>query len=356
MKRRVLLVGCVLVIAWCSITSVLALTETWTMTIELSPAVVSLPQTAMVTVSLSHTGSSENALAYCDVQAGWIETTSSGIYRLSDNQVLWAGNVMTDTPTIFSFTVRPQRWPLTTIPCAMLDQGSVQPSVTGTLTVIPYQVWMPLIQVSPSSTVDLTGTPVAVYPAGNWLIQSEGNNLASAAAGSNLTVWRFDRTAVTLNQPPSVSGNPYYVVRSLLSFDLSAQPAGRVITAWLELYTYNTWYGQFDLRFSRGHWTVPPTASDWNAFDEVLGVYDAGQWSLGTLSLTVGLPGLVGQPRPASLQLTLAGDEVTELPVGALESLRSSIALQLPEVARPMTSPATPISRLHLLIEPEAAR
>ena len=122
-------------------------------------------------------------------------------------------------------------------------------------------------------------------------------------------------------------------------------------------HTYNTWYGQFDLKFERGAWSRPPTIADWNAFGDVVGVYDTGQWMAEALSFTVPLPGLIGQPRPDELNLTLRGDETTELPIGALNSLRTHIALQWPD--NPLRSAPempldAPISRLHLIIAPEA--
>jgi hypothetical protein len=86
-------------------------------------------------------------------------------------------------------------------------------------------------------------------------------------------------------------------------------------------------------------------------------MYDTGQWTADALSITVPLPSLIGQPRPAELNLTLRGDETTALPIGALESLHTHIALQWPDnplQSTPQLPTDTPISRLHLIIAPEA--
>lgn len=112
------------------------------------------------------------------------------------------------------------------------------------------------------------------------------------------------------------------------------------------------------MKFERGSWSRPPTTADWNAYGDRVGVYDTGQWTAEVLSFTVPLPGLIGQPRPDELNLTLCGDETTELPIGALESLRAHLALQWPDNPlrpAPQMPTDTPISRLHLIIAPEAA-
>lgn len=243
------------------------------------------------------------------------------------------------------------------MPCALINSGLMQQTVTATIGVMPYRVLLPLVLRNYADPIEPTGILTWTYPAENWLMQSAGSNLAEAVAGNNLLAWRYDRAALTQNQAPSTPGQPYYLKRSFLTFDLTGLPAGKVISAWLELYTYNTWSGQFDLKFERGQWSRPPTTADWNEYGETLGVYDTGQWSAAAISLTVSLPGLIGRPRPAELNLTLRGDETTELPVGALESLRTHIALLWPDnpLHSPPQQPAdTPISRLHLIIAPEA--
>ena len=313
----------------------LAQSSPWDMSISLDPAVVDLTlgqREVTVTVAISRTESvAENALVICTVQPGEVMSTSSGLYPFGASSVIWVGDVLTDQPTVFSLTARPAQWPETFVPCALIEAGLIQQAVTSTISVVPYQTWLPAALNNYAAPVEPTGIETWTYPAENWLMQSAGANLAEAVTGSNLLTWRYDRAAITLNQPPSVPGQPYYLTRSLLAFDLSQLPAGQVISAWLELHTYNTWYGQFDLKFERGSWSRPPTLADWSAYSDTLGTYDTSQWTAEALSFTVALTGLIGQPRPDDLNLTLRGDETTELPIGALESLRTHIALQWPD-------------------------
>lgn len=345
---------------------VLALTaaSTWEVSIRLDPSVIDLaqgPRETTVTVTISQTEATDHtaltSLVICSLQAGEVVTVSQGLYPFGSSTVLWAGEVLTDAPAIFTFTVRPTRWPETVVPCALINNGLAQQTVTATLGVTPYRVALPLLLRNYAAPIEPAGIHTWTYPAENWLMQSAGRNLVEAVAGNNLLAWRYDRAALTQNQAPSAPGQPYYLKRSFLTFDLTTLPAGKVISAWLELYTYNTWYGEFDLTFERGQWSRPPTTADWNAFGETLGVYDTAQWSAAAISFTALLPGLIGQPRPTELNLTLRGDETTELPVGALESLRTHIALLWPDNPLrvvPQQPVDTPISRLHLIIDPEA--
>jgi hypothetical protein len=338
--------------------------STWEVSISLDPSIVDLAQgtrETIVTVAVSHTEEAAPAalasLVICSVRSGEVVTVSHGLYPFGPNTIIWAGEVPTATPAIFTFTVQPMHWPETTVPCVLINEGLAQQTVTGTIDVVPYQTWLPLALRAYTAPIEPTGIHAWTYSAENWLMQSAGSNLAEAVTGNNLLAWRYDQAAITLNQAPSVSGQPYYLKRSFLTFDLKTLPAGKVISAWLELYTYNTWYGRFDLKFERGLWSRPPDTSDWNSYSETLGLYDTGQWTATALSLTLPLPGLIGQPRPATLNLTLRGDETTELPVGALESLRTHIALQWPDnplQSLPQQPAGTPISQLHLIIEPEA--
>ena len=332
--------------------------------ISLDPPVVDLaqgPREATVTVAVSQTEAANStapaSLVICSIQSGEVVTVSNGLFPFGSSTVIWAGELLTDAPTIFTFTVRPIQWPETNVPCILINNGLAQQTVTGTIGVVPYQTWLPLTLRAYTAPIESTGIHTWTYPAENWLMQSAGSNLAEAVAGKNLLAWRYDQAALTQNQAPSAPGQPYYLKRSYLTFDLASLPAGKVISAWLELYTYNTWYGQFDLKFERGQWSRPPTTTAWNAYGETLGVYDTAQWSAAAISFTVPLPGLIGQSRPAELNLTVRGDESTELPVGALESLRTHIALQWPDHPLrvvPQQPVDTPISRLHLIIEPEA--
>ncbi len=361
MKHRVLMVLVTSLVPLLFTSLLLAQTSPWDISISLDPAVIDLTlgqREVTVTVAISRTESAaENALVICTVQPGEVMSTSSGLYPFGPGSVIWVGDVLTDQPTVFSLTARPAQWPETFVPCAIIEAGQIQHMLTGTLSVVPYRAWLPTALNNYAAPIESTRIQTWTYPVENWLMQSAGADLAEAVTGTNLLTWRYDRAAITLNQPPSVPGQPYYLTRSLLSFDLSHLPAGEVISAWLELHTYNTWYGQFDLKFERGSWSRPSTIADWNAFGEALGVYDTGQWTAEALSFTVPLPGLIGQPRPDDLNLTLRGDETTELPVGALESLRTHIALLWPD--NPLSSVPqmpldTPISRLHLIIAPEA--
>ena len=361
MKQRVLIVSLAIALSLLFTGVLLALTSPWNISVNVDPAIVDLAQgqhEATVTVALSRTESmAENALIICSVQSGEVVTVSDGLYPLGTSSVIWVGDVLTDATSVFSFTVRPAQWPDTAVPCILIESGQVQQSVTGTINVAPYHVWLPMTLKNYASPIEPTGIHTWTYPAENWLMQSNGSDLAGAVAGSNLLTWRYDRAAITNNQPPSAFGQPYYLTRSMLSFDLTSLPAGKITSASLELYTYNTWYGRFDLKFERGLWARPPTIADWNAYSETLGVYDTGQWMTSTLSMTVPLPGLIGQPRPAELNLTLRGDETTDLPIGALQSLHTHIALQWPDnplQSIPQLPTDAPISRLHLIIVPEA--
>jgi hypothetical protein len=362
MKQRVLIVSLAIVLPLLFTGVLLALTLPWNISVSVDPAVVDLAQgqrEVTVTVAFSHTASmADNAIVLCSVQPGVVVTVSDELYPLGTSSVIWVGDVLTDVTSVFSFTARPAQWPDTPVPCALIESGLVQQIVTGTIGFVPYRVWLPTTLKSYASPIEPTGIHIWTYPAENWLMQSAGSDLAGAVAGSNLLAWRYDRAAITVNQPPSAFGQPYYLTRSLLAFDLSPLPAGRVISAWLEIHTYNTWYGRFDLKFEHGLWSRPPTIADWNTYGETLGVYDTGQWTTGTLSMSVPLPGLIGQPRPAELNLTLRGDETTALQIGALQSLHTHIALQWPDnplQSTPQMPTDTPISRLHLILAPEAA-
>jgi hypothetical protein len=362
MKQRVLIVSLAIILSLLFTGGLLALTSPWNISVSVDPAVIDLaqgPREVTVTVALSHTEAmADNALVICSVQPGEVVTMSAGLYPLGNSSAIWVGDVLTDDTAVFSFTARPAQWPDTAVPCALIESGLVQQIVTGTIGVTPYQVWLPMTLMNYASPIEPTGIHTWTYPVENWLMQSAGSDLTEAVAGSNLLAWRYDRAAITVNQPPSASGQPYYLTRSLLTFDLRPLPAGRVISAWLELHTYNTWYGRFDLKFEHGLWSRPPTTASWNAYGETLGMYDTGQWTADALSMTVPLPGLIGQPRPAELNLTLRGDETTALPIGALESLHTHIALQWPDnplQSVPQLPTDTPISRLHLIIAPEAA-
>jgi hypothetical protein len=361
MKQRVLIVSLAIVLPLLFTGVLMALASPWNVSVSVDPAVVDFAQgqrEATVTVAFSHTESmADNTLIICSVQSGEVVTVSAGLYPLGTSSVIWVGDVLTDATAVFSFTARPAQWPNTAVPCALIESGLVQQIVTGTIGIIPYRVWLPTTLKSYASPIEPTRIHTWTYPAENWLMQSAGSDLAEAVAGSNLLAWRYDRAAITVNQPPSASGQPYYLTRSMLTFDLSPLPAGKVISAWLELHTYNTWYGRFDLKFERGWWSRPPTIADWNDYGETLGMYDTGQWTADALSITVPLPSLIGQPRPAELNLTLRGDETTALPIGALESLHTHIALQWPDnplQSTPQLPTDTPISRLHLIIAPEA--
>ncbi|CAG0990114.1 hypothetical protein ANRL4_02417 [Anaerolineae bacterium] len=361
MKQRVLILILAIVLPLLFTGVLLALASPWNISVSVDPAVVDLAQgqrEATVTVALSRTESmAENVLIICSVQSGEVVTVSNGLYPLGTSSVIWVGDVLTDATSVFSFTVRPAKWPDTAVPCTLIESGLGQQVVTGTINVAPYRVWLPTTLKDYASPIEPTGIHTWTYPAENWLMQAAGSDLAGAVAGSSLLAWRYDRAAITINQPPSASGQPYYITRSMLSFDLTSLPAGKVTSAWLELYTYNTWYGRFDLKFERGLWARPPTIADWNAYGETLGVYDTGQWTTSTLSMTVPLSGLIGLPRPAELNLTLRGDETTDLPIGALQSLHTHIALQWPDnplQSMPQLPTDTPISRLYLIIVPEA--
>lgn len=360
MKQRVLILGLVVILPLFFTGALLAMTSSWDFSVSVEPAVVDLsqgPREAAVTVTFTHTASmADNVLVHCSIQSGEALTVSNGLYVLGGNSVIWVGDVLTGTAAVFSFTARPAQWPDTMVPCTLIEAGQAQQIVTSTIGVVPYRAWLPMVLKNHGTPIEPAGVHTWTYPTENWLLQSAGSDLASAVAGSDLRAWRNDQRALTINESPRSPGKPYYLLRSLLTFDLRPLAAGTVISAWLELYRYNSWYGSFDLKFERGLWTRPPGPADWNAYGETLGVYDAGPWSASELSFTVPLTGLLGRPRPAELNLTLRGDETTVLPIGAWNSLHTDIALQWPDDWPPPQAPTgTPVSRLHLIIAPEAS-
>jgi hypothetical protein len=305
-------------------------------------------QAVTLTVSLSNTGAPvDNLLSVCDLQSGEVLTTSAAVYPLSSQYLLWAGDI-SDTAS-FSLTIRPRRWPQTTLACAIIDRGMIQHVFTGTLEVTPFASFLPVVLLAYAPPVEPVVT--FTYPAANWLIQSTGTNLTDTLPGQHLNLWRYDRTASTVNQHLWGASN-YYLVRSLLAFDLSQLPHGRILSATLELYIFNSWQNNdFDLHFDQGAWSVPPSSADWDHYGESLGVYDTRQWSPGVISITVPLTGLLTQPRPDQLNLTVRGDETTNVLPSLIDTTHAvDLALQWPN---DQYTNWTPISRLQLSIEPE---
>ena len=329
----------------------MAQSSAWSLVVDTGPGTVDLAVQLELTVtaSFSATSPANDVLVICAVQSGQINALSPGLYPLGDHIAIWTGDLLAEETSAFTLTIRPGTWPETHVPCAIIEAGVTQQAVTGTLAVTPFQSYVPSVLNNYAQPLpEPTGVHTWTYPAQNWLINSSGANYAEAAAGTHLTTWRYDRYAVLVNQPPTPTGGAYNISRDHLYFDVSAMPAGQIISAWLELHVFNTWSnaGGYDLVFQRGTWSVPPTTPDWTAYGEILGVYDTDQYTPTASVITIPLSGLIGQARPPEVKLTLRGDEFTEFPVGALNWRMVHIALQWPW----SDPPDQPVSRLHLII------
>jgi len=160
----------------------------------------------------------------------------------------------------------------------------------------------------------------STYAASSWHLVGEGTDLTTALLAADLR-WRYDHSAVTANYPPYQSRTLYHVERSLISFELGDAPQGNVLSATLELHTsmYSSIQGDFEVEFHLGQWSGEPQREDWDNYGAVLGTYATSTWQPGDLVVWVPLPGLVGQPVPESLRLTLRGDEETELTPGPVQ-------------------------------------
>ena len=191
------------------------------------------------------------------------------------------------------------------------------------------------------------------FPSDAWYILAEGDDLTDTLDGSDIVeTGRVDGHLWVDNIPPGGMRPRYHVARGYVELDLSDVPQGEIISASLELYTdmLGSVDGEFLVRFHKGMWDWPISASDWSAFGNLLGVYDTRLWEGPGLDhpIWVPLPGLVRQPVPQRLRLVVRGDEETNLPYGEQHFVARFALVWGGYVG----GDGSPVSRLHLRVEP----
>jgi hypothetical protein len=314
--------------------------------IAADPPVVDLAhqEDTTITVTLVHTETDPvPASVTCTLHTGRVITVGEGARLAAGDVVTWAGRV-SGTQAI-TFTVHPAAWPTTTVLCA-IDDGAVH-TFTGTVLVDPLKRWFPITM---NGHAPAPPTPTAFFeahPSGSWHLLAGGQDLQDALDGGDVEAWRYDHTVSAANLPPDGGRPDYHVERGYVLFDLARAPAGRIVSATLELYVYNLSdiQGVFTATFHEGTWAAPPSTSDWNACGPILGTYDTRRYTPGPDPVVVPLPGLIGRTVPPRLHLVLRGDEETQLGFGE-PALQASFWLNLPD-AEWVFHPA---SCLHLAI------
>lgn len=126
-----------------------------------------------------------------------------------------------------------------------------------------YRLYLPLV----SRPVTVQATFIKPQ---SWGLTSRGADWAEATQAANVTVRRNDIAMAAWNIGPW-HANPYTLVRSFTAFDLTNAPAGTITQAQLELYPW--WISvssPVEIEIRRGLWTGVPTATDWNAYGELL--------------------------------------------------------------------------------------
>ena len=276
MKHRILIVLAASLVSLVLTSRLLAQSASWGISISLDPAVVDFTQgqrDVTITVALSRTDTpAEDALVICTVQPGAVMSTSSGLYPFGSNGVIWVGDVLTDSPVVFSLTARPAQWPETFVPCAIIEAGLVQHMVTGTIGVVPYRFWLPTV-LNNSAAPSESQVLVSTNPGGGYLASFSHTSYAEALAGTGDPLIYVEETwhggwfqSLRWNWPDN---NLYAVMRSYLEFDTTALPIDSVINAvTLSLAVQNSDIGAIgDFSIHQGTWSsLTDTAAAWQAW------------------------------------------------------------------------------------------
>ncbi len=277
--------------------ALLAQTSSWDISIGPDPAVVDFTQgqrDVTITVALSRTDTpAENALVICTVQPGEVISTSSGLYPFGSNGVIWVGDVLTDSPVVFSLTARPAQWPETHVPCAVIEAGLVQHFLTGTIGVAPYRVWLPAALNNATAPIEPQVLAIA-NPGGGYLASFSHSSYAEALAGTGDPLIYVEETwqggwfqSVRWNWPDN---NLYAVMRSYLEFDTTALPIDSVINAvTLSLAVQNSDIGAIgDFSIHQGTWSaVADAPAAWNAWQSEPLAYQSAVVSGTVVTLTL---------------------------------------------------------------------
>ena len=281
----------------------LAQSSPWAMSISVDPVVVDLTlgqREVTVTVAISRTESAaENALVICTVQPGEVMSTSPGLYPFGTNSVIWVGDVLTDQPAVFSLTARPAQWPETHVPCAVIEAGLVQHVVTGTISVAPYQVWLPAALNNATAPIEPQVLTIA-KPGGGYLASFSHSSYAEALAGTGDPLIYVEETwqggwfqSLRWSWPDN---NLYAVMRSYLEFDTTTLPADSVINAvTLSLMVQSSDFGTIgDFSIHQGTWaSLADAAAAWNAWQPEPLAYQSAVVSGTVVTLTLPVTSIV---------------------------------------------------------------
>jgi hypothetical protein len=276
--RFLLILASMIIPSLLIVSSLSAQSEAWsTSAVTFEPPVVDYRQTSEVTVTVGLTNTGEaahNVLTVCSVQSGEVITTGPGVYALSANSVAWVGDV-TDTQC-FSLTAHATTLDHVAVPCAIVYNGVLQHTITGTADVIPYAFYLPL-------SLHTYAAPMETYtvelePAGGYLSSTSFASYAEALAGHSLQFvddrWQGGLFRIVREALPGSPAFPptYSILRAVLEFDTPSLPAGAVIER-MELVTRVTGYDnplflQTDFSVQRGTWLsltgdLAATWSDW---------------------------------------------------------------------------------------------
>jgi len=265
--------------------------------------------------------------------AGVVTDTDAPALRWSG--ALTPGPVVTVTYVVSVSTTSPR---LVTNTAVIVTEGRPAHTCTAGIVANPYTAYLPLV-----TRIRYTAS-YSAYAAGSWHMLGKGVDLADSLLAADY-LWRYDYAFSGENYPPDPMRPSYQIKRSYVTFDLSGAPPGEILSATLELYTLMdvNIRGAPEVYFHLGGWTPAPTKADWDDYGALLGTYDTGDRQPGQERIWVGLPGLVGRPVPAHLDLVVRGDEVTQLPYGA-EAIVAAFDLYEP------CGDHSPLSRLHLQI------
>ncbi len=281
----------------------LAQTSSWDMSISLDPVVIDLTQgqrELTVTVTISRTDTpADNALVICGVQSGEVMSTSPGVYPFGSSSAIWVGDVLTDQPTVFSLTARPAQWPETQVPCAIIEAGLIQHFVTGTISVVPYRVWLPAALNNYAAPIEPQVLTVA-NPGGGYLASFSHTSYAEALAGTGDPLIYVEETwhggwfqSVRWNWPDN---NLYAVMRSYLEFDTTALPVDSAIdTVTLSLGVQNSDIGEIgDFAVYQGTWSsLADATAAWTAWQPEPLAYQSAVVSGTVVSLTLPVTSVV---------------------------------------------------------------
>jgi len=302
MKRRVLMVLVTSLVPLLFTGLLLAQSAPWAMSISVDPAVVDLTlgqREVTITVAISRTESAaENALVICTVQPGEVMSTSPGLYPFGASSVIWVGDMLTDQPTVFSLTARPAQWPETHVPCAVIEAGQIQHEVSGTISVVPYRVWLPAALNNSAAPVEPQVLAVA-NPGGGYLASFSHTSYAEALAGTGDPLIYLEETwhggwfqSIRWNWPDN---NLYAVMRSYLEFDTTALPIDSVINdVALSLVVQNSDIGAIgDFSIHQGTWSSLADAAAWAAWQSEPLVYQSAVVSGTVVTLTLPVTSVV---------------------------------------------------------------